>query len=139
MISWLQKGGTLKTTKPELPTFDLTALKLRAEEKLGWPSSKIDREIKEYLRFLALHKIHPYKTIYPSAEVDEIWHLHILDTRAYHRVCSEYFGYFLHHDPNPTGDHGDIFVTRKLYEETFGQPMPAVTHADHRVDYTTCR
>lgn len=36
----------------------------------------------------------------PSLTVDEIWHLHILDTRSYARDCSRWFGSFIHHQPD---------------------------------------
>ncbi len=31
---------------------------------------------------------------------DEMWHIFLLDTRAYHDFCIDYLGHFIHHEPN---------------------------------------
>ena len=35
----------------------------------------------------------------PSKLVDLVWHLHILDTKAYFADCKEIFGKYIHHSP----------------------------------------
>lgn len=42
---------------------------------------------------------HPGESIIPHKEVDEVWHMHILDTRKYAADCENIFGHFLHHFP----------------------------------------
>lgn len=52
-----------------------------------------------YRAFLFLCKIYPIEVIVPIKEVDDFWHLHILDTRNYIADCNAIFGYYLHHYP----------------------------------------
>jgi hypothetical protein len=36
----------------------------------------------------------------PPPLIDEVWHLHILDTQRYQPDCEHLFGQMIHHDPN---------------------------------------
>jgi hypothetical protein len=86
----------------------------------------------EYRRFLALHLAYPGADIVPCKLVDQIWHQHILDTRAYTRDCDAVFGEFLHHFPyfgmNGPEDaqalHDAYAWTLARYREAFGEPGP---------------
>ena len=98
----------------------------------------------EYRRFLQLKKLYPGISLVPSKQVDEIWHQHILDTRAYREDCEALFGHFLDHYPY-FGIYGkddyeklqDAFKeTVSLYEKHFGQypnpsPLNATRCSDH--------
>lgn len=56
----------------------------------------------EYERFLQLKvaaKDVDALILSPSAEIDAIWHAHVLDTAAYANVCAR-LGLFLHHNPS---------------------------------------
>jgi hypothetical protein len=85
----------------------------------------------EYRRFLHLRLRHPNVSLVPSLRIDEFWHAHILDTRAYARDCEVVFGHFLHHCPN-FGRFGDddqaelraaFAHTQRLYLLEFGEPL----------------
>ncbi len=52
-----------------------------------------------YRAFLYLCKKYPDDVIVPTKEVDDFWHLHILDTRNYIQDCEKIFGKYLHHFP----------------------------------------
>lgn len=86
-----------------LPEFDTHVLKrvLKLESETNDPSpltdEEIDADVLEYLEFLRDHKTSPGRDILPSVRVDRVWHIHILQTADYARVCMEYLGYFLHH------------------------------------------
>ena len=86
--------GAYRTTS--LNTDRLTAL---ISDKLGWNEGKIEGAIAEYTDFLEEHKDNSERSFSPTPEVDEVWHLHILDTKEYMRFCNAYFGYYLHHTP----------------------------------------
>jgi hypothetical protein len=45
-----------------------------------------------------IYQQHPVLAM-PSAAVDALWHIFILDTRAYHQFCQLAFGRYLHHTP----------------------------------------
>jgi len=52
-----------------------------------------------YRKFLALNVRYPAEKICPTGPIDDFWHAHILDTRAYERDCTTLFGRMLHHYP----------------------------------------
>ncbi len=106
-----------------LPNLDFFNLKQRIAKKFDWTPNQIDRAVEEYRRFLALCKENPQLKVCPSESVDEVWHLHILDTARYQSDCAQYFGYFLHHEPCLNGNaEVDKENTIRLYSEAFGQP-----------------
>lgn len=116
---------------------DLGGVRLKLanpEEGKGYGSDRLDRDEVEYRKFLALHLAHPGEEIVPCKIVDEFWHQHILDTRAYHADCDAIFGGYLHHFPY-FGMRGDADAralqdayahTIERYREAFGEP-PAGT------------
>jgi hypothetical protein len=52
-----------------------------------------------YKRFLILHLIYGGEVGPCSKEVDDFWHMHILDTFRYSEDCQKIFGHFMHHVP----------------------------------------
>lgn len=112
---------------------DLAGLRLKLahpEEGEAPSADQIDLMEAEYRKFLALRLAHPDADIVPCKLVDEMWHLHILDTRAYAADCERLFGGFMHHFPY-FGLRGDDDVqalssayvrTLELYREAFGEP-----------------
>ena len=66
---------------------DFTLLKRKLMEERAWTSEYCDDVESLYRQFLALNAIYPDRKICPTGPVDEFWHAHILDTRAYEREC----------------------------------------------------
>jgi hypothetical protein len=99
-------------------------------EGKGMSGCQLDLAEQEYRRFLALHLAYPHADIVPCKLVDEIWHQHILDTRAYHEDCDSIFGAYLHHFPyfGIRGDDDaqalkDAYTdTLDRYRQAFGEP-----------------
>jgi hypothetical protein len=60
---------------------------------------EVERAEAGYRQFLKLAAKHPDLPIVPSEQVDEFWHMHILDTQRYSADCERIFGYMIHHDP----------------------------------------
>ena len=60
---------------------------------------RVERAEAGYRQFLKLAAKYPDAPIVPSEEVDEFWHMHILDTQRYAADCERIFGYMIHHDP----------------------------------------
>lgn len=86
------------------------------EWKLGWDKTKAELAIAEYKKFLVL----AYESkveITPSTIVDEVWHYHILHTKAYEEFCGR-MGRFLHHNPGGPGSPKDEVRFVKQYEKT---------------------
>ena len=109
------------------------------DEGVGLPEAALDLMEGEYRKFLALRMVHPDAEIVPCKIVDEMWHRHILDTRAYASDCERIFGSFMHHFPY-FGLRGEADAmalesaydrTLELYEDAFGEPPEATwTSAD---------
>ncbi|HZH97360.1 MAG TPA: hypothetical protein VEX38_00185 [Fimbriimonadaceae bacterium] len=78
---------------------DFTMLKRKLVEENGWTIEVCDEVEGLYRKFLALNMRYPDRKICPSAPLDEFWHAHILDTRAYASDCERLFGQMLHHYP----------------------------------------
>ena len=70
-----------------------------ADEGLGWSLDYALQISEEYRKYLTLCLENPNVAIVPARDIDEFWHLHILDTQKYQADCEQIFGYFLHHFP----------------------------------------
>jgi len=97
----------------------------------------------EYQRYLTLKVLYPRVELVPNKLVDEFWHAHILDTKAYHEDCNKVFGYYLHHYPyfgiHDDNDYQNLVTafdkTKKLYEVHFGQYPNELNHASRCADH----
>ena len=112
---------------------DLSGLRFKlARPEEGAPPSEdhIDLMEAEYRKFLALRLAYPDADIVPCKLVDEMWHRHILDTRAYADDCERIFGSFMHHFPyfglrgeDDAQALSDAYAdTLKRYRDAFGDP-----------------
>lgn len=91
-----------------LPQIDLTPIRFRVtKNRSDLTAGQIDEMELRYLRFLMLCKEEPNVRHEPDKEVDLYWHTHLLYTRKYVADCQNYFGYFLHHEPNLNGEKCD--------------------------------
>jgi hypothetical protein len=82
-----------------------------------------------YQRFLALKARYAEHPIAPTEIIDEMWHLHMLHPRAYHRDCVAFFGFILDHSPGYGADEATrpalertFHRTAELWERTYGEP-----------------
>lgn len=72
-----------------------------------------------------LMHLYPELVAVPTAEIDEIWHNHILHTKNYMNDCNQIFGYYCHHTPSSGSKkerkfcEGHYLKTMRLYEEQF--------------------
>lgn len=73
----------------------------RDGRKATWTEQGVKDAIRQYKNFMLLMKIYDGtpEIIVPSIEVDEIWHNHILDTKAYFKDCDVIYGRYMHHFP----------------------------------------
>ena len=123
------------------------------EEGKGFTPQMLARAEMDYRRFLHLHILYPGMELVPTKMIDEVWHQHILDTRAYSGDCERIFGHFLHHYPyfgmNGEEDKQNLESsfekTQNVWIEEFGEPMfelEAVRcegHACHAPSSCACR
>lgn len=88
----------LERTGSKLDTIDLSLVRDRMLVKHGWTPDRADAAIDVYKRFLA--GVMAGKQLDVEADMDEIWHNHILFTQKYTTDCETLFGRYLHHVPH---------------------------------------
>lgn len=79
--------------------FNLAIQKLIESSPERWDLVSTKKAVLDYQRYMAVTKALGGIQLVPNADIDEIWHMHILDTRAYMRDCDALFGEYLHHYP----------------------------------------
>lgn len=92
----------LEAVKQYIESMDLSPLRrtvLSGRAHLGWSAEQYDHVERLYRNMLILWRCHEEVSLPPSEEVDELWHLHILDTHRYFDDCGRIFGYYRHHFP----------------------------------------
>lgn len=128
---------------PPVAAIDLEMVKMKMthpNEGLGWTQAQVESAELEYKRYLTLCILfpHPDYSNVPNQIMDEMWHYHILDTRAYVSDCDKIFGGYFHHFPY-FGLRGEADAqnlknafsdTAARYEQTFGEPIAREGHAD---------
>lgn len=95
----LRTDETMENALGKVSQLDFSMLKLKLLEEKGWTREYCEEVESLYRKFLALNIRYPDKKICPSGPIDDFWHAHILDTRAYSVDCDFLFGQFLHHFP----------------------------------------
>lgn len=133
--------------------FERIKHKISLKESLGWSFDKIAHAEREYKRYLTLIKANIDKRIVPSKLMDEFWHMHILDTKAYREDCHKVFGRFIDHYPYfgiyGQEDHKNLLnefeETKKLYRKAFNAEIGDASasrcqdHACHVQSECACR
>ncbi len=79
--------------------FSLAVRKLQEPSYGSWSEERALNAVEDYKRYLAITKALNGYQLVPNGDLDEIWHLHLLDTRRYVEDCYTLFGGFLHHYP----------------------------------------
>ncbi|MBT2976022.1 hypothetical protein PN47_15045, partial [Vibrio anguillarum] len=78
---------------------NLAIQKLIESSPERWDLVRTKKAVLDYQRYMAVTKALGGIQLVPNGDIDEIWHMHILDTRAYMRDCDTLFGEYLHHYP----------------------------------------
>lgn len=95
----VETDDALEGAIAKVAELDFSMLKRKLVEEYGWTPEHTDEVEGLYRNFLALNMIYPDRKICPTGPIDEFWHAHILDTRAYAEDCQRLFGDLLHHFP----------------------------------------
>ncbi len=103
----------------------------KVSKKAGWTNRFALRSIWEYKKFVYLGVISNFK-VTPSQVVDQVWHQHILFSKAYRFFCKEIIEYELDHTPEllPFDEQTKLFTsqylnTLHLYEREFNRSPPS--------------
>lgn len=90
--------------------------------------AEADQQVSVYRSWLKLCAWYPAEPIVPSKPVDEVWHLHLLDTGKWAEDSEQAFGFVMHHFPyfglrGPDDEaalHAAYDRTRDLFRQHFG-------------------
>ena len=115
---------------------DWESLLRRCVRRLGWSGARANDVLAAYQQFLEL-KINTAdfdaSILSPPLLVDEMWHLHVLDTKRYKRDCEAMVGRrgpatFIHHDADGDEDtaarNARVAATKLAYRSRFGEAPP---------------
>ncbi len=111
--------------------FELAVEKILEVKGGQWDLNRAEAAVQNYKRYMAVTKALDGVQLVPNGDIDEIWHMHILDTRAYMKDCDELFGEYMHHFPyfGMLGEENKrqwIDVQAKsesLWQEIFGEAL----------------
>ena len=119
---------SVQTAFSTIKDWDLTAPKQYLIEREGFDAARVQAMEIEYKRFLAMTKAFDNELIPISAEVDPLWHAHILFTHDYTDLCVALGGDYLHHIPAVSADDREQLRdsykqnTLPIYQRNFGEP-----------------
>lgn len=98
--------------------------------KLGWENKFAVRAISEYKKFVFLGVVSDF-AVTPSKIIDQVWHEHILFSKAYREFCTDVIQFEFNHNPElfPMTDQTNIFNaqyldTLALYQTEFAMNPP---------------
>jgi len=103
----------------------------RLARENNWTVDYAKRVMNEYKRFVFLAMTLGYP-VTPSDEIDQVWHLHLIYTKAYwEEFCKDIIRVPFHHHPTKGGKkEGEKFRnwytrTKQAYREAFGEEPPS--------------
>ncbi len=119
----------IETSIDYIKSINFNAIIDKLVNQMGWLHSHALETCDLYRKFLILQR--KYGHLYnlpPSEDMDEFWHMHILDTKAYRKDCEAIFGHYLDHYPylgidenTNLNDLGNAFhKTQELFALEFG-------------------
>ncbi|PVZ72015.1 glycine-rich domain-containing protein [Pelagibaculum spongiae] len=129
-----------KGVHQKIAALDFSMIKMKLQEQdegLDWDLNQCESAELEYKRYLTMC-LKFGKGIVPNKIMDQFWHFHILDTRAYVQHCDEVFGHYMHHYPY-FGMRGDedatdlktsFYSCQDMYQSLFNEPMARDEHTD---------
>jgi hypothetical protein len=123
LLEFIQEkfGGTDASTK---------AFAHKLARKLGWSNAFATRAVEEYKKFVYLGVVSEF-VVTPSEIIDQVWHQHLLFSKAYRSFCTDVIEYDFDHNPElvsvdeQTGTFNAQYLdTLKLYKKEFGVEPP---------------
>jgi len=94
-----------------------------------WSNARRSRAFARYARFFTLLAKYPTRPLAPTADIDEVWHLHMLHPVAYARDCMRAAGHIIDHDGGFGATAEELPLLRDTFEATahlwleeFGEP-----------------
>jgi hypothetical protein len=129
IINAVQKWK-LQIFRKKLNNIDWNPLVKQLAYRKRWNRKQAMQAIAQYIGFLCLLYLYPNLRCVPTQTVDEVWHIHICQTRKYRQDCQVLFQRYLDHDPcmdlsaeEQAQLQADFDRTQKLLEKHFGKAI----------------
>lgn len=126
---------TPKQVRNAIQRLDLDEIVGKGMVLHGWRRARAREADLWYRNFLWLCYKHGAPLAAIGKDADDLWHLHILDTRKYAADCRSVFGRFLNHHPlygEPTAQDRAVFArTKELYRREFKKLPKALIHVSY--------
>ncbi len=113
------------------PEASTQAFASKLSRKLGWTHPFALRAIEEYRKFVYLGVVSDF-IVTPPKVIDQVWHEHLLFSRAYREFCRDVLEREFDHNPElvPTDEQTEAFHTQyaatlKFYHDEFNVMPPA--------------
>ncbi len=120
-------------------TLDLTPIKYKLMKDKDWTLERANQVEPQYKAFLFLIGSRVKAEFVPTFDIDEMWHMHILDTRKYMTDCALHFGEYIHHYPYlGMKDAEDRSRAESLFAATCTTVAEAFGINIHDLDATSC-
>ena len=132
---------------PEI-SIDVLASARRSDGALAGADSKTVQTAElRYRKFLRLCAKYPDVALAPARDIDEVWHLHLLQPRAYATDCNRIFGSILDHDGGFGKDSdqqyndllGVFTETAELWSREYSEPYVTDESASVKKCVKACR
>lgn len=121
------------------------AFAAKLARKAGWSNTFALRAVHEYKKFVYLGVVSDF-VVTPPQVIDQVWHQHILFSKAYRSFCHEVIQYDFDHHPElvtleeQTGTFQAQYLdTLELYRNEFGIDPPADIWGIPKFDEKTIR
>ncbi len=120
-------------------SLDLTPIKYKLMKDKDWSLERANQIEPQYKAFLFLIGSRVKAEFVPTFDIDEMWHMHILDTRKYMTDCALHFGEYIHHYPYlGMKDAEDRSRAEGLFAATCTTIAEAFNINIHDLDATSC-
>ena len=129
-----QSQENIDAALARVSSIDFSKINAKLESHYGVSRDQVEMMSDIYRKWLTLHMCYPDVELTPNEILDEYWHAHILDTRAYASDCEKLFGSYLHHYPY-FGLEGDadardagFELTNALFKKHFGSELIGIAN-----------
>ncbi len=95
-------------------------------KEYSWDETQASQAVDRYEKLFKLFG--KGSSIVPTKEIDDVWHIHMLDPISYYKACMEYHGKLIGHDPALENSeeeksklHSLFLETAKIWREAYGE------------------
>ena len=95
-------------------------------KEYGWSKAQASQAVDRYEKLFKLFG--KGSSIVPTQEIDDVWHIHMLDPESYYEDCMEYHGKIIGHNPaledsqeEKSKLHSLFLMTAKIWKEAYGE------------------